>query len=192
MSLVFLSDHYFSLLWRSHMSKTNNLWDLSGLENYSQFSLKQQEKSVRKPGNWLERILHCPRLASSLFHASSCFRVLACPLRHWECNHASRGSATCTFDSRNSTTGVEGNRFLLTGFLACGCWEHSCSEPSLPQDPELSLLLKRLQAKTVPGSSPYPYRPIRQSGKQISIPSIMCTCGFQSHHPLAAALSFRV
>lgn len=41
-------------------------------------------------------------------------------------------------------------------------------------------------------SSPCPHLVLSQSGKQISTPSGMCTCGFQSRHPLtAAALSSR-
>ena len=64
--------------------------------------------------------------------------------------------------------------------------------PSLPEDPKLSLLPKRLKAKTVPRSSPFPCLSLSQSCKQISTLSGTCTCGFQSHHPLAAALPFRV
>ena len=40
----------------------------------------------------------------------------------------------------------------------------------------------------MPRSSPFPYLSLSQSCKRISILSGMCACGFQSPHPLAAAL----
>ena len=62
----------------------------------------------------------------------------------------------------------------------------------LHETQQLPLLPKRLQAKTMLRSSPYPYLSISWPHKQISILSGRCTCGFQSCHPLEAALSFRI
>ena len=58
--------------------------------------------------------------------------------------------------------------------------------PSLPQDPGLLLLPKRLQAKTTPRGSPFPYL------SKISMLSGKCTCGVPGRQPLPAALSLRV
>ena len=87
---------------------------------------------------------------------------------------------------------VEGNRFLLTGFQpqVRGVRPESTAAQStpLPRDPEPPLLHKRLQARTMPRRSPAPYLFLSWSHKQVSILSRRCPCGFQSRHPLAAAL----
>ena len=47
------------------------------------------------------------------------------------------------------------------------------------------------KAKTMPRSFPYPYLFLSRMHKQISILSGRCSWGFQSCHPLEAALPFR-
>ena len=84
---------------------------------------------------------------------------------------------TLTYDL---TICFEENRFLLTTFQTWGTECIPAWSPFLPWDPELPLLPKRLQAKTLPRSSPFPYLSLRQSYKQISVLSGMCNCGFQS------------
>ena len=73
---------------------------------------------------------------------------------------------------------VKGNRFLLTGFQLWGDGAESTPalSPSLPWDAGLFLLPKRLQAKTMPRSSPFPYLSLSCPRKQISI---LCTGGFR-------------
>ena len=44
----------------------------------------------------------------------------------------------------------------------------------------------------MPRSSPHAYLVLSWLRKQVSIPSVKYSCGFQSHHPLAAALPFRI
>ena len=88
------------------------------------------------------------------------------------------------------TISAEENRFLLTGFQPWG--GAGAETPFLPRESAVPLLPKRLQAKTMPRSSPFPYLFLIQPCKQIPILSGMCTCGFQSRHPLTAALSFGV
>ena len=51
---------------------------------------------------------------------------------------------------------------------------------------------KRLQAKTLPRNSPFPYQSLNWPHKQLSILAGKCTHGFKSLHLLAAALSFRI
>ena len=65
----------------------------------------------------------------------------------------------------------------------------SALSPPLPRDPEPLLLPKRLQARAMPRSSPFPYLSLSQPCKQIPVLRGMCTRGFQSHHLLTAALS---
>ena len=91
--------------------------------------------------------------------------------------------------THDPTISIEGNRFLLTGVQPWGAESTPAQSLLLPQDPELPLLPKRLKAKTMPRSSPHPYLSI--SGTRKHILSGMLTCGFPSHHPLAAALSLR-
>ena len=82
--------------------------------------------------------------------------------------------------------------FLLTRFQRWGAESTPPLSPSLPRDPELLLLPKRLQAKTTPRSSPFPYLSISRSHKQVSGLFRMCTPGCQRRRLLAAPLTFRV
>ena len=91
--------------------------------------------------------------------------------------------------THDPTISVEGNSFLLTGFQPWGEGAEStpAKGPPLPQDPALPLFSKRLQAKTMPRSSPYLYLFLSLLRRKTSILSGMCTCGFLSHHPLTAS-----
>ena len=83
--------------------------------------------------------------------------------------------------------------FYCQGSNLGGYREYSCSEPFSVTGPRTSLAPQRLQAKTMPRNSPFPYLSLSWSHKQISILCGMCTFRFQSHHLLKTALlSFRI
>ena len=92
----------------------------------------------------------------------------------------------------NPTISVEGNRISFTGFQPQRSGEPSCPEPCPPRRPSTSLAPQKAMRQNMPRSSPHPYLFFSMLRKQTSVPSGTCTCGFQSCHPLAAALSFRV
>ena len=122
------------------------------------------------------------------------FLCLISVLMHSTNNSVIKQSGACARGTLmdDPTISVEGHRFLLTGFQPWGCWEHSCSDLYSYTIPSISLLPTRLQAKNMPKSSPYPYLFLSQLCKLVSIPSVKYAGGFQSHHPLATALSFRI
>ena len=79
------------------------------------------------------------------------------------------GARPCGALILDPTISVEENRFLFTGFQTRWCWEHSSSVLCLSQNPALPLLSKRLSAKTMPRSSPYPHLFLSRLLAQISI-----------------------
>ena len=81
----------------------------------------------------------------------------------------------CGALTHDPTISVEENRFLFTESYFRGAESAPAQSHPLPQDPVLLMLPKRLQAKTMPRGSPYPYLFLSQLYKQVSIPSGMCT-----------------
>ena len=94
--------------------------------------------------------------------------------------------------THDPTISVEGNRILFTGFQPQWDWEHFRSEPFSLRRPTASLAPQKAISTTMPRSSPSPHLFLSRLCKQVSIPSGRCTCGSQSRHPLAAAVSSRV
>ena len=94
--------------------------------------------------------------------------------------------------THDPTISVEGNRILFTRFRPQWDWEHFRSEPFSPRRPRASLAPQKAISTTMPRSSPPPHLFLSRLGKQVSILSGRCTCGSQSPHPLAAAVSSRV
>ena len=130
---------------------------------------------------------------SNIFFRKSYMKVKSCILPFIPCPvlpmllHSSMTEQTgaqppgaFTYDP---TISIEGNRFLLIGFQPwSGGWELPCSEPSsssLPQDPKLPLLPGRLQAKTMPRSSPCHFLFLQWLHKQVPTPLEGAPVGFR-------------
>ena len=92
------------------------------------------------------------------------------------------------------TISVEGNRFLFIGFQpqGLGHWEHSCLKLCSPTRPSTSLAHHQAISQKMPKRSPYPYLFLSRLHKQFLNLYARYTCGFQSCHRLAEALSFRI
>ena len=89
------------------------------------------------------------------------------------------GAQPCGTLIRDPTISVEGNRSLLTGVQPQGADNTPAQSPPLPQDPAPPLLPKRLQAKTMPRSSPCPYLFLSRLHKQVPTPLECALVGFR-------------
>ena len=83
-------------------------------------------------------------------------------------------------------------RFLLTWFQPWRGLRHSCSEPSSPTRPHTSLAPQKATSQNHAQKFPIPLSVLKPAEQRDLHPLWNVHCGFQTRHPLAAALSFRI